>query len=193
MAPLATRLTLEEYDRIYGHESGWEFRSGVAHRKPVPTFLHGVLAILLGDLLRLAGYFASVEVDVRLTDDWTPRPDACGVRQRVQGKYPTSVDVVCEVLSENEDILTKCRDYEDSGRVGQIFVFNIEDKTIQTWNGGELVLVTDLLLKNGVTITGRTVWSELDKREKERPAPPHLRWSLICYDLLKLSARISVS
>ena len=69
MAPVASPLTIEEYDRLYGHEPGWEFRSGVAYRKPVPTYLHGILAAILADLLQLAGYIASVEADIRLIED----------------------------------------------------------------------------------------------------------------------------
>jgi Uma2 family endonuclease len=169
MAPVASQLTIEEYDRLYGGESGWEYRSGVAYRKPVPTLLHGILAALLADLLRLAGYISSVEVDVRLTADWSPRPDAMGILQAVDVNYPRSVDVVCEILSDDKDILTKCRDYHATGAVGQIFVFDIEATTIQTWNGTELVSVTDLLLGNGVTITGRRVWRELEERGKAAP------------------------
>ncbi len=169
MAPVASQLTVEEYDHLYGHEAGWEFRSGSAYRKPVPTFLHGILAALLSDLLRLAGYIASVEVDVRLTDDWTPRPDVCGVLESIQGKYPKSVDVVCEVLSENEDILTKCREYGATGAVDQIFVFEIETRTIRTWNGTNLVPTVDLCLGNRVTIAGRRIWREFEERGKSTP------------------------
>lgn len=172
MAPVASHLTFEEYDQLYGHESGWEFRSGEASRKPVPTFLHGVLAALLSDLLRLAGYISSVEADVRLTEEWSPRPDACGVLQAVTGKYPRSVDIVCEVLSENEDITIKCREYHATGAVSQIFVFDADAKTIRTWNGTDLIPVTDMLLRNGVTITGRRIWHELEERGKKAIPPP---------------------
>ena len=54
MAPTATHLTVDEYDRLYGHESGWEYWFGEARRKPAPTYLHGILAGLLLDLLRRA-------------------------------------------------------------------------------------------------------------------------------------------
>ena len=148
-------LTLEEYDRLYDLEAGWEFRDGEAIRKPVPTYLHGLLALVLGELLKLAGYNASVEADVRLTDNWSPRPDACGVLAPVMAKYPTQLDVVCEILSEREDIVTKCWDYHATGAVGQIFVFEIESKTIWTWNVVKLVTVANLILGNRVTITGR--------------------------------------
>lgn len=169
MARVASPLTIEDYESLYGHESGWEYRAGQAYRKPVPTFLHGLLAVLLGDLLRLAGYVTSVEADVRLTEDWSPRPDVCGVLKIVIGKYPRSVDVVCEIRSENEDILTKCREYRATGAVGQIFVFDIETRTIQTWKGTDLVPTTDLVLQNGVTITGRRIWREWEERQKSIP------------------------
>jgi hypothetical protein len=55
MAPSATSLTLDEYDRVYGSEAGWEYWFGEARPKPVPTHLHGLLQILLGELLRMAG------------------------------------------------------------------------------------------------------------------------------------------
>lgn len=171
MAPVGSRLTLQEYDRLYGHQSGWEWWSGEAVPKPVLTFLHGLLAALLSDLLRLAGYITSVETDVRLADDWSPRPDVCGVLHSVEGKYPRSVDVVCEVLSEDEDILTECRHYEATGRVGQIFVFDAEGETVQVWNGSELMRTDDVVLQNGVTITGRRIWREMKARAKEAPAP----------------------
>ena len=47
MARTASSLSLEEYDLIYGHESGWEYWFGEARRKPVPTYLHGLLSLLL--------------------------------------------------------------------------------------------------------------------------------------------------
>ena len=173
MALPANRISFAEYSVRFGHETGWEFQAGQAVRKPMPTFLHGLLAILLGDLLRLAGYYSSVEVDVRLTPDWSPRPDACGIlRSPVNLKYPTTVDIICEIQSEDEDIVAKCLDYAASGAVTQIYVFNAEEKTICQWNGGVLHLVEDMLLPNGVTIPGRTLWRELDKREKQQPLPP---------------------
>lgn len=170
MAGALSPLTQQEYERLCGHESGWEYRSGAAYRKPVPTRLHGLLAALLADLLRLAGYISSVEVEVRLTPDWSPRPDVLGELQGGDEKYPRSVDVVCEVLSEGEDILPKCRDYWATGRVGQIFVFEIERKTIQTWDGSALIPSDNLLLGNGVTITAGRIWRELE--EKRRSQPP---------------------
>ena len=169
MAPVASELSIADYYRLYGHESGWEFRSGLALRKPVPTRLHGLLQVLLGELLRLAGYISSVEVDVPLSNDWSPRPDVLGELDAGNEKYPRSVDVVFEVLSEGDDYLSKCRDYAATGRIGQIFVFNPEQRTIAEWDGDNLVPVVDVGLRNGVTITGARIWREMDIRRNAVP------------------------
>jgi Uma2 family endonuclease len=173
MAPTtASHLTLQEYDRLYGHESGWEYWDGEAIRKPVPTFLHGLLSVLLCDLLRQAGYFSSFEVDLHASADWSPRPDACGVLSPVDGRYPTQpVDVVFEVRSEGDQVVAKCRRYRQVG-IPQIFVLDAENKTISEWSGDRLVPVVDVALLNGVTITGRTIWSEMARRQNERQEPP---------------------
>ena len=173
MANGSSPLSFEAYVKKYAHQPGWEFLDGRACRKPVPAFLHGLLAILISDLLRLAGYYSAVEVDIRLTPDWTPRPDACAMlASPLQVKYPTSVDIVCEVLSESEDIATKCRDYAATGSVGQVFVFDGEKQTIQQWSEGNLQQVSDMLLTNDVTIPGRVIWDELQRRMQSRPTPP---------------------
>src|SRR5450755_642431 len=72
MERTASSLSLEEYDLIYGHESGWEYWFGEARRKPVPTYLHGLLSFLLAELLRRAGYFVSGESDLKVVSDWQP-------------------------------------------------------------------------------------------------------------------------
>jgi len=165
-------LSIEEYERTFGPEPGWEYADGNAIRKPVPTFLHGLLSILLAELLRQAGYFSSVEADLHLPD-WSPRPDACGVLTPVEGKYPSApVDVVFEVLSEGEKIEEKCLRYSLAG-ISQIFVFNPESRRIWRWDeAGKLIPVVDVSLSVGVTITGLTIWSEMERRHKERDEPP---------------------
>lgn len=171
---VSSRLSIEEYERNFGPEAGWEYRDGEAKRKPVPTYLHGMLAILLGELLQLAGYFASVEADARLAGTWSPRPDVSGTLSAVEGKYPTRLDVAFEIISDGEDILEKCRAYQATGAVDQVFVFDIENQSIQSWNGSRLLSVPNILLGNGVTITSGRVWRELDSRRK-RSAPPSSR------------------
>ena len=169
MAPATTHLTVDEYDRRYGHQSGWEYWFGEARRKPVPTYLHGILQILLGDLLRLAGYVASVESELRNVPDWHPRPYVAGVLGEVEGKYPAKpIDVAFEVLSDDDDIVTKCRHYSRI-EVPQVFVFDAEAKTIARWNGEALMPVVDVELANGVIITGATIWSQLENRRRQQP------------------------
>jgi len=171
MAPAATSLTIDEYENLYGNESGWEYWFGEARRKPVPTHIHGILQILLADLVRLAGYVSSTEAELRIVPDWRPRPDVYGVLEKVEGLYATRpVDVVFEVLSDQDDIETKCQHYSQS-LIPKIFVFDPNAKTITSWDGTKLVPVTDVKLANGVTITGATIWSEFAKR-LQPPAPP---------------------
>lgn len=110
MTPTVTAyLSSADFDRQFGAEAGWEYWFGEARRKPAPTHLHGLLQILLANLLDLAGYIASIEAELRITDEWRPRPDVYGVLEEIEGRYATKpVDVVFEVLSEGEDILSKC-------------------------------------------------------------------------------------
>lgn len=169
MVPASTHLTVTEYDRVYGHESGWEYWFGEARRKPVPTHLHGLLQILLAELLRFAGYISSVETELRTVSEWRPRPDVCGLLEEVEGRYPTKpVEVAFEVLSEDEDILTKCHHYSQIG-IPQIFAFEPEAGTILRWDGEKLTPVVNVELANGVTITGATVWSQLERRRHREP------------------------
>ena len=170
MAPAATTsLTVPEYDALYGNQPGWEYWFGEAKRKPVPTYLHGLLQILLGELLNRAGYIASVESDMKIAPDWHPRPDVVGVLQ-ITGKYVTGPEdvVVFEVLSEGDPIAEKCQHYTEIN-IQQVFVFDPEAKTITNWDGAKLVPVQDVQLANGVTITGATIWSDFAKRQKQTP------------------------
>lgn len=176
MAPNAATefLTVNEYDARYGHQAGWEYWFGEARRKPVPTYLHGLLQIVLGGLLSRAGYIGSVESDVKIASDWQPRPDVCGVLE-VQEKYvsrPENV-VIFEVLSEDDSIVTKCQHYSEI-KIEQIFVFDADEKSIAVWDGAKLRPVADVKLANGVTITGATVWSEFMKRQQQQHPPASL-------------------
>ena len=80
-----TLLTLEEFDARYGSEPGWEYWFGEAVRKPVPTWYHGVLQVVLANLLLEAGYFSGSEIDLKVDPRWQPRPDVlkCRLYQRI--------------------------------------------------------------------------------------------------------------
>jgi Uma2 family endonuclease len=169
MPPAGTQLTINEYDALYGGEPGWEYWFGEARRKPVPTKLHGLLQFLLGELLRRAGYIVSGETDLKIASDWQPRPDVCGVLEESNEKYITQPQglVVFEVLSEGDDIPTKCRHYSEIN-IEQVFVFDVDAKTITFWDGEELRPVVDVKLGNGVVITGATIWSEFSRRQQRQ-------------------------
>jgi len=127
MATAAVLLTLEQFHEQYGSESGWEFWFGEAVRKPVPTWYHGILQVLLGDLLFKAGYFAGAEINLRIDPNWEPRPDVLAARE-IEGKYPTKpVDLVIEILSDDQMgmLLKKCEHYTRIG-IPDIYVFDPE-------------------------------------------------------------------
>lgn len=163
MAFAAGLITSLEYERLYSHQSGWEFWFGQAIRKPVPTELHGILQILLAAFLKEAGYRASSETELRIIPEWHPRPDVAGIlRGKPMEKYPTKpIDVVFEVLSDGEDRYEKCRLYSSAG-IPQIFYFDPEQHIITEWTGQELRPVENVQLTNGRTIIGEVIWRQLE-------------------------------
>ncbi len=163
MATAPQHLTVEEFERLYGHESGWEYWFGKAVRKPMPTWAHGILQQLIAELICEAGYVTGPEIDLRARSDWRPRPDVSCVRKR-EGRYPSTLDIAIEILSDDEGryILEKCRNYEKVG-IPQIFVLDPETRLIYGWNKG-LVELSDLRLSNGVTIAAETIWREFERR-----------------------------
>ena len=165
---MTARLSSADFDRQFGAEAGWEYWFGEARRKPVPTHLHGLLQIILANLLDLAGYIASIEAELRITDDWRPRPDVYGVLEEIEGKYATKpVDVVFQVLSEGEDILSKCGQYSRIG-IPCIYVFSPEQRSIEHWNGQCLISVDSVHLPNGAVVTSEAVFSMLDRRRRSK-------------------------
>ena len=55
MATAPPFLTVEEFDKRYGSESGWEYWYGRAVCKPVPDKLHALLQRILMQLLSASG------------------------------------------------------------------------------------------------------------------------------------------
>lgn len=168
MSVLPSRLTIEEFDHRYGQEAGWEYWFGDAVRKPVPDWIHGILQMIVGQLLHEAGYVAASEVDLRARPDWRPRPDVSAVR-KVEGRYPSYLDISVEILSDDPEsyLREKCLHYSEAG-IPQIFVVDPKLRAIQIWNPAtqSLEIVEDMHLNNGVIIPGQQIWSELDERIK---------------------------
>jgi Uma2 family endonuclease len=165
MATAPQHLTIEDFERLYGNENGWEYWFGKAVQKPMPTWAHAILQQLIAELIRQAGYVTGPEVDLRARPDWRPRPDVSCVGSR-EGRYPNTLDIAVEILSDDEGryILEKCRNYEKVG-IPQVFVLDPETHTIYEWKKG-LVEVTDLRLANGITVAGETIWAEFEDRMK---------------------------
>ncbi len=113
MATATHLLTVEEFRARYANEKPYyEYWFGEAVQKSAPTWLHGVLQALLCELLRGSGYKSGTEVELRVADDWQPKPDVIGTTH-VDEPYPTKPpDVVVEVLSPDDrmhDVFRKCR------------------------------------------------------------------------------------
>jgi Uma2 family endonuclease len=167
----APTLTLEEFERLYaGSDKAVEYWHGKVIEKPVPTWLHGVLQALLGELLRKAGYKAGSEVDLRLSREFAPRPDVIATRQSIPTRYPTQpreVEIVVEVLSDDQMtlLLAKCKEYVDLG-IEQIYVADPESETAWMWNRErrQLDRTERWTLLNGAVIELADVWREMNER-----------------------------
>ena len=90
-------LNLEEYRARYASEKGYEFWFGEVVRKAVPTWLHSILQILIGELLTKAGYAAGSELELRIDPEWEPKPDIAASLES-EDPYPTkAIDIVAEI------------------------------------------------------------------------------------------------
>src|SRR5579875_1491528 len=112
MATVTRPLTLEEFRYRYAYEKPYyEYWFGEAVQKSVPTWLHAVLQQLLCELLRQAGYKSGPEVELRIVDDWQPKPDVIGVTS-METEYPEKpFEIVAEVLSPDDPmprVFEKC-------------------------------------------------------------------------------------
>jgi Uma2 family endonuclease len=160
MATAPPCLTVEEFDRLYGSESGWEYWYGRAVSKPVPDKLHALLQRILMQLLSAAGYESGGEFDFKARRDWQPRPDVA-ILPEGDERYPTKLSLVIEIRSEDQtkDLIEKCRNYEQAG-VSHIFVLDAVAQVIYRWEK-DLMETQDLELPNGSLIAGTAMWQEL--------------------------------
>jgi len=168
MAAATTLLTLDEYHRCYATENGYEYWFGEAVRKSVPTLLHSILQIILGEFLYRMGYVSASELDLRIDPNWEPRPDVCAMLTP-QHPYPTRpVAVVAEILSPDDPmskVFEKCRRYKHIG-IGQVFVFDPEAHVGWEWSSAteNLERIHILELGNGSKMDLAEVWNELAVR-----------------------------
>ena len=85
MAAVAGKLTLLEFQSQYEHaDRSYEYWYGEAVPKGMPTWIHGLLQVIISQLLTEAGYLAGSEVELRIVPDAHPKPDVIGTRDEVE-------------------------------------------------------------------------------------------------------------
>lgn len=162
MAALAGKLTWEEFERQYSRsDRAYEFWYGEAVPKAVPTWIHAVLQLIIGNLLFGEGYKAGSEVELRIDPAAHPKPDIVATKGRVDLPYPTkALDVVVEILSADDPmpyVLQKCRAYETWGSP-YIYVVDPDSRTLYRWTGQALAISDQL-----TSIPVARIWADLDK------------------------------
>lgn len=168
----APPLTLDEFRAQYAAKDlPYEYWHGEAVKKSMPTWLHSLLQMILGEMLTRAGYRAGTEPDLRIDPDFEPRPDVAATRYHIPTRYPTErgqIEIVVEVLSPDDkfvDVYSKCADYTGIG-IAQVFVADPENEIGYQWEPERRQLnVTDTwTLTNGAALRLEEAWRELRKR-----------------------------
>jgi Uma2 family endonuclease len=111
MAAQSSPLTLEEFHKLYdGAKPAYEYWHGVAVRKSMPTFLHGLVQFVIMTLLKNAGWTTAPEVRLKVVSDVEPVPDVIAIRGKAKGGYPTSAPELCvEILSPGDTLARAIR------------------------------------------------------------------------------------
>ncbi len=167
MAAVAEKLTLLDFQSKYGRsERRYEYWYGEAVQKGMPTWIHGFLQIVIGQLLIEAGYFAGAEVELRIIAEAHPMPDVIATSGALDEPYPTkAVNVVVEILSKNDGaqyVLEKCEAYKTWG-FEYIYVVNPDNRQLFRWTGTALE-ISDTL----VSIPAERIWEQLDKAVRRK-------------------------
>ena len=169
-ATVPPALTLEQFrERFADSDRAYEYWFGEAVEKPVPTWLHAIVQVLIADALRRAGYRVGSELDLRVDPQFQPRPDVSATRKRIGGPYPTSpeeIEIVVEVLSPDDKqtrVYQKCLHYHRLG-ILQLFVIDPETRTAWQWNRDlrQLDRRDAWELTNGQSIQMADLWQQLE-------------------------------
>lgn len=104
MSATATLLSLGEFHNIFdGVKPNHEYWFGEAVAKSMPTFTHGALQVVLGQMLRAAGLKSYSEVTLRISPELELIPDVVATRRKPDGPYATEpVDLCVEILSPDD-------------------------------------------------------------------------------------------
>jgi Uma2 family endonuclease len=130
MAAAPDFLSLKEFEDLYtGQKPHYEYWFGEAIQKPMATYLHGIMQLVLGMLLLRRGWTAGSEVRLKLSGLAHPVPDLVAGSAGMQSPYPTDpVDLCVEILSPNDTLrntFAKCAHYLDWG-VGSVWIIDPE-------------------------------------------------------------------
>jgi Uma2 family endonuclease len=165
MVAVAENLTLAEFESKYEKgDRSYEYWRGRAIPKGMPTWIQGILQIIVGELLKEAGYLAGSEVELRITPDARPKPDVIATKGDVEEPYPTkAVDVVVEILSPDDTMafmIEKSRAYQAWG-FGSIYLVDPGNRLLFRWTGSAFE-VSDWL----TSIPATQIWERLDLARK---------------------------
>jgi Uma2 family endonuclease len=161
------KLSLQEFHARYdGEKPYYEYWDGEAVRKSMPTFLHGLIQIILGRLLNGIGHVAASEVRLKLDPAYEPIPDVIAADGSIGDSYPTSpFEVAIEILSPDDSfsrVLRKCKLYEQWG-IRQIVVIDPTDRLVWRFENGA-PQETDIVARRGdAAIPAQALWDEVDR------------------------------
>jgi hypothetical protein len=86
MVAVAENLSFSEFQSKFENgDRSYEYWHGRATPKGMPTWIHGLLQIIIGEQLREAGFFAGSEVELRIVPDAHPKPSVIATRGKVEG------------------------------------------------------------------------------------------------------------
>ncbi len=142
MATAATTINLTEYLRTSYHPDV-EYVRGELKEKPVPTYLHGIVQIILGSWFlnhrKEWGIVVASEVRTQVDEDHVRLPDIVIVRTG-GGRPRTLVQaplVAIEILSPDDsyaDLRERAGDLRTMG-VENIWLLDPERRTAEVWTG----------------------------------------------------------
>ena len=164
-------LTLEEFRvRYAGEKPYYEYWSGEAIQKSMPTTLHGTIQPIVVSLFKDIGYRSASEVTLRIDRDYEPIADVIADDAPLQQPYPTrAFAVVVEILSPDDPfsrVLRKCRLYERWG-IQRILVIDPDTRLVWSFENGTLN-ETALLARRGTKeATAAELWAEVDRQSAD--------------------------
>jgi hypothetical protein len=171
MATVLNLISVEEFEKNYEGQHGVEYWFGKVVHKHVPNWVHSILQVQLGELLRNCGYFSGSELTLRTDRHWQPRPDVAGALD-LEEPYPIKpIDIAIEIPSkdQNPPLIEKCQNYARIG-IPLILVFDPETRIASRWNREKdrFDPMEQIVLTNDQVIDVAEVWKELDRRLKPR-------------------------